>query len=159
MKVFHILFILKLYVQTNMFRQEIFFKKGIMCGNDVTAFEVDVIVSNTKKIEYLKSGTCLFYERKKILNHVFIYFLNYSWIKTTFSEVTNFLIRGNLYSDAFMWNGKGIQLPKIFLFKATIETLKKDVNYVQSQQLKHHNDVIDVLVLSLLTLNIFHTYF
>ena len=79
-----------------------------MCGNDVTAFEVNVIVSNTKKIEYLKSGTCLFYERKKILNHVFIYYLNYSWIKTTFSEVTNFLIRGNLYSDAFMWNGKGI---------------------------------------------------
>ena len=78
MKVFHISFILKLYVQTNMFRQEIFFKKGIMCGNDVTAFEVNVIVSNTKKIEYLKSGTCLFYERKKILNYVFIYFLNYS---------------------------------------------------------------------------------
>ena len=49
MKVFHISFILKLYVQTNMFRQEIFFKKGIMCGNDVTAFEVNVIVSNTKK--------------------------------------------------------------------------------------------------------------
>ena len=49
-----------------------------MCGNDVTAFEVNVIVSNTKKIEYLKSGTCLFYERKKILNYVFIYFLNYS---------------------------------------------------------------------------------
>ena len=50
MKVFHIFFSLKLCVQTNTFRQEIFFKKRPMCGNDVTAFEVNVIVSNTKKI-------------------------------------------------------------------------------------------------------------
>ena len=41
-----------------------FFKK-VSCGNDVTAFEVNVTVSNTKKIEYLKSETCLFYEIKK----------------------------------------------------------------------------------------------
>ena len=43
------------------------------------------------------------------------------------------------------------------MFKATIKTLEKGVNYVQSQQLKHHNDVIDVLVFLLLTLNIFRT--
>ena len=49
MKVFHIFFSLKFYVQTNTFRQEIFFKKRTMCGNDVIAFEVNVIVSNTKK--------------------------------------------------------------------------------------------------------------
>ena len=79
-----------------------------MCGNDVTAFEVNVIVSNTKKNWILKSGTCLFCEMKKILNYVSKHFLNYFWIKTTFSEVTNFLIRGNLYSDAFVWNGKGV---------------------------------------------------
>ena len=55
MKVFHIFFSLKFYVQTNTFRQEIFFKKRTMCGNDVTAFEVNVIVSNTKKIEYSRA--------------------------------------------------------------------------------------------------------
>ena len=49
MKVLNIFFSLKLYVQTNTFRREIFFKKCTMCGNDVTAFEGNVIVSNTKK--------------------------------------------------------------------------------------------------------------
>ena len=48
-----------------------------------------------KKIEYLKNGTCLFYEMKTILNYVFTHFLNYFWIKTTFSEVTSFLIRAS----------------------------------------------------------------
>ena len=44
--------------------------------------------------------------------------------------------------------------------KSTIETLEKDVKYVQSQQYKHQNDATDVvLVFLLLTLNIFHTFF
>ena len=43
--------------------------------------------------------------------------------------------------------------------KSTIETLERGVKYVQSQQLKHQNAVIDVvLVFLLLTLNIFHTF-
>ena len=48
----------------------------------------------------------------------------------------------------------------IYLFKVTIETLEKGVNYAQSYQWKHQNDAIDVvLVFSLLTLNIFYTFF
>ena len=43
--------------------------------------------------------------------------------------------------------------------KSTIETLERGVKYVQSQQLKHQNAVIDVvLIFLLLTLNIFHTF-
>ena len=43
---------------------------------------------------------------------------------------------------------------------STTEALKKDVKYVQSKQQKHQNDVNDVdLMFSLLTLNIFHTFF
>ena len=40
-----------------------------------------------------------------------------------------------------------------------METIKKEVEYVQSQQQKHQNKVTDVdLVLFLLTLNTFQTF-
>ena len=49
----------------------------------------------------------------------------------------------------------------ICLFKVTIETIKQGVKYVQSQELRHQNDVNDVhdvlLVSLFLTLSIFHT--
>ena len=48
--------------------------------------------------------------------------------------------------------------------KSAIEIIEKIVKYPQSQQWKHRNDVIEViidavLVFLLLTLNIFHTFF
>ena len=46
------------------------------------------------------------------------------------------------------------------MFKVTKETLKNDVEYVQSQEQRQQNDVTDVVLVSLvLTLNIFHTFF
>ena len=42
--------------------------------------------------------------------------------------------------------------------KLTIETLK-GVKYVPSLKKKHQNDVTDIVLMFLLTLNIFHTFF
>ena len=48
----------------------------------------------------------------------------------------------------------------IYLFKVAVERQEKGIKYVQSEQLKNQNDVNDiVLLLLLLTLNIFHTFF
>ena len=44
--------------------------------------------------------------------------------------------------------------------KSTIETLEKEVRYIQSQQQRDQIDVVEVVLVSLLlTLNIFHTSF
>ena len=49
--------------------------------------------------------------------------------------------------------------PAITCLKLTKETLEKGVKYVQSYLKKHQNDAKDVVLVSLLTLNIFHTLF
>ena len=59
-----------------------------------------------------------------------------------------------------MFSQKHLQQIQIQTSNSTIETLKKVVNYVQSNWQKHQNDVIDVvLVFLLVNLKIFHTFF
>ena len=59
-----------------------------------------------------------------------------------------------------MFSQKHLQQIQIQISNSTIETLKKVVNYVQSNWQKHQNDVIDVvLVFLLVNLKIFHTFF
>ena len=59
-----------------------------------------------------------------------------------------------------MFSQKHLQQVHIQTSNSTIETLKKVVNYVQSNWQKHQNDVIDVvLVFLLVNLKIFHTFF
>ena len=59
-----------------------------------------------------------------------------------------------------MFSQKHLQQIQIQISNSTIETLKKVVNYVQSNWQKHQNDVIDVVfVFLLVNLKIFHTFF